>query len=152
MERASRYGPEVLSEWSSWGGKAVVAKFGREYFTELRKRRTHYPKYSEPVAQPTPRLLAGKKNGRLGGDARAERHSPKQLRGWARMGGIATRERHGKDFFRKIRKLRRHYKKNYLTRKTKERLKKQADQVIQRLTKKIVSALGDSDAKPKSKN
>src|ERR1017187_8731271 len=130
LERSLRYGPDVLAEWSSWGGQAVVEKYGREYFIELRKRRKHYPKYSEPVAQPSPRLLAGKRNGEKGGNARAERHCPQQLREWARLGGIATWERHGPDFFRRIRKLRRHYKKGYLTGKTKERLKRQTERVI----------------------
>jgi hypothetical protein len=148
LERASRYGPEVLAEWSSRGGKVVVAKYGREYFIALRKRRKHYPKYSQPAAQPSPRLLAGKRNGEKGGNARAERHSPEQLREWARIGGIATRERHGLEFFRGIRKLRRHYKKGYLQHKTKKRLERQADRVIQRLEKKILDAAEDYYAGP----
>jgi hypothetical protein len=152
LERASRYGPEVLAEWSSRGGKTVVEKYGREYFTELRKRRKRYPKYSQPAVQPSPRLLAGSRNGQRGGNARAECHSPKQLREWARLGGIATRERHGLKFFRGIRKLRLHYKKGYLQHKTKKRLKRQADQVIMRLTKKILSAVGVYDGKPARRN
>jgi hypothetical protein len=45
--RASRYSGEVLSEWASSGGNAVLLKYGREYFSELRKRRKNYPKFSE---------------------------------------------------------------------------------------------------------
>jgi hypothetical protein len=152
LERALRFGPEVLAEWSSWGGKAVVAKYGREYFVELRKRRKHYPKYSQPAAQPSPRLLAGKRNGEKGGNARAERHSPKQLREWARMGGIATRERHGLKFYRKIRKMRSHYKKGYLQNKTKKRMERQADRIIQRLEKKILGGVEDYYAGPTRRN
>jgi hypothetical protein len=44
QERASRYERVILSEWSSRGGKAVLAKYGPEYFKELRKRRKNYPK------------------------------------------------------------------------------------------------------------
>ena len=47
QERALRYGKDVLSEWASWGGKAVLEKYGREYFVEIRKKRNIYPKYSE---------------------------------------------------------------------------------------------------------
>jgi hypothetical protein len=148
LERASRYGPEVLAEWSAWGGKAVVEKYGREYFAELRKRRKHYPKYSQPAAQPSPRLLAGRSNGQRGGNARAERHSPKQLRKWARLGGIATRDRHGLKFYRKIRKRRSHYKTGYLQHKAKKRLDRQAERVIQRLAKKILGGAEDYYAGP----
>ena len=95
QERAARYGREVLSEWASCGVKAALAKFNWAYFKKLRKRRKHYPKYSQPVAQPSPRMLAAKKNAEKGGNARAEQHDTKQLREWARQGGLATRERHG---------------------------------------------------------
>jgi hypothetical protein len=61
QERASRYEHVILSEWASWRGKAVLERYGPEYFKELRKRRKHYPKYSEsPVIQTSPRVLAGK--------------------------------------------------------------------------------------------
>jgi hypothetical protein len=46
QERASRYDSDVLSEWASWGGKAVLEKYGRGYFAEIRKKRKNYPKYS----------------------------------------------------------------------------------------------------------
>jgi hypothetical protein len=39
QERALRYEQVILSEWGSRGGKAVLAKYGPEYFKELRKRR-----------------------------------------------------------------------------------------------------------------
>jgi hypothetical protein len=38
------------------------------------------------------------------------------------LGGIATRARHGKEFFREIRKLRMYYLKGYVTRKTKQKM------------------------------
>ena len=127
QERASRYEQVILSEWGFRGGKAVLAKYGPDYFKELRKRRKHYPKYSEsPVVQPNLRVLAGRQNGHRGGMRRAEFYSPEHLREWARMGGIATRTRHGNEFFREIRKLRKYYLKGYLTQKTKDRLREQA--------------------------
>ena len=91
QERASRYDQVILSEWASRGGKAVLAKYGPEYFKELRKRRTHYPKYSEsPVLQPNRRVLAAKENGRRGGMRRAEFYSPEHLRGPARLRQAAS--------------------------------------------------------------
>lgn len=56
---------------------------------------------------------------------------------WARKGGKATRARHGKDFYREIRSLRKRYPKGYLARKTKERLR-------ERFTR-TVSALAEDD-------
>ena len=49
LKRASRffYRPEILSEWSSRGGKAVLKRYGTEYFAALRKRRKNYPKYKK---------------------------------------------------------------------------------------------------------
>jgi hypothetical protein len=43
-ERARRYEPLILQEWGSLGGRAILKKFGREYFVRLRKRRKIYPK------------------------------------------------------------------------------------------------------------
>src|SRR5215469_10300655 len=52
--RADLYGAEVLSEWASRGGQAVLAKYGPDYFAELRKRRTgtggRFGKRSEHIA------------------------------------------------------------------------------------------------------
>lgn len=127
QERASRYDDVILSEWGSWGGKAVVAKYGTEYFVELRKRRTSYPKYSNPpVIQPSRRLIAARENGRKGGIRRAEYFSPESLQAMARQGGIATRARYGTEFYGAIRKFRTCYPKGYLTHKTKQRLQKEA--------------------------
>lgn len=53
---------------------------------------------------------------------RAEFYSPEHLREWARLGGIATRTRHGNEFFREIRKLRMYYLKGYVTRKTRQKM------------------------------
>jgi hypothetical protein len=97
QERALRYEQVILSEWGSRGGKAVLAKYGPEYFKELRRRRKHYPKYSEsPVIRPNWRSMAGRQNGHRGGMRRAEFYSREHLREWAQLGGIATRTRHGK--------------------------------------------------------
>jgi hypothetical protein len=124
QERASRYERVILSEWASWGGKAVLERYGREYFKGLRKRRKNYPKYSEsPVIRPNLRKIASQENGRRGGMRRAEFYSPEHLREWARLGGIATRTRHGNEFFREIRKLRKYYLKGYVTQKTKEKMR-----------------------------
>jgi hypothetical protein len=101
----------------------VLAKYCPEYFKALRKRRKHYPKYSEsPVIRPNLRLIAPRRNGHRGGMRRAKFYSPEHLREWARLGGIATRARHGNGFFREIRKLRKYYLKGYVTRKTKQKM------------------------------
>ena len=46
-ERASRYSGEVLSQWASRGGQAVLHKYGPNYFIALRKRRKNYLKRNE---------------------------------------------------------------------------------------------------------
>jgi hypothetical protein len=122
QERAVRYDHVIRSEWASRGGKAVLAKYGREYFKELRKRRTHYFKYSEsPLIPPDRRVVAGKRNGSRGGMARAEAYPFEHLRKWGRLGGIATRNRYGNEFYREIRKKRKHHLKHYVTQKTKQK-------------------------------
>jgi hypothetical protein len=135
--RASRYEPVILSEWSSWGGKAVLEKYGPAYFKQLRRRRKRYPKQSPSVTQTNPRVVAARANGQRGGLARAQLHDPEQLKQWARLGGIATRRRHGADFFRTIRKRRKRYRRGYLTRKTKARLKAQASKINERMNQEI---------------
>lgn len=126
--RAARYEPLILSEWASKGGKAVLQKYGREHFVELRKRRgTKPPERPEPW--PSPKLrkyfksIAARENGRKGGFARAELFYPKCRQAMAREGGIATRNRYGNEFFREIRKRRKNYAKGYMTRKTKQRMR-----------------------------
>ena len=105
----------------------MLEKYGREYFIEMRKRRTHYPKYSEsPLIQPSHRSLAARVNGRKGGIRRANYYSPACLQAMAREGGIATRNRYGSEFYREIRKKRKYYLKGYITKKTKERLRQWA--------------------------
>jgi hypothetical protein len=123
--RAGRYSSEKLSEWAAKGGEAVLAKHGPDYFVALRKRRKKYPKQNEPyvVFQDCPGVVAGRQNGQRGGFARAELHRPERRKEWARLGGIATRTRHGNDFYREIRKLRKYYPKECLTRKAEERLR-----------------------------
>src|SRR5437773_2577035 len=124
--RAGCYSSKKLSEWAARGGEAVLAKYGPDYFVALRKRRKNYPRQNESYAlvQDSPRVVAGRRNGQRGGVARARLHGPEKRKEWARLGGIATRSRHGNDFYREIRKLRRCYpKKGYLSRKTNERLR-----------------------------
>lgn len=40
--RACKYDPFILSEWAAMGGRAVLQKYGREHFVEMRKRRKTY--------------------------------------------------------------------------------------------------------------
>jgi hypothetical protein len=120
--RAGRYSSEKLSEWAAKGGEDVLSKHGPDYFVELRKLRKNYPKQSKPyvVFQDSPRVVSARYNGQRGGFARAQRHGPERRKEWARLGDIATRTRHGNEFYRDIRKLRKRY--GLLTRKTRERL------------------------------
>jgi hypothetical protein len=132
-ERASRYSGEVLSEWASRGGEAVLHKYGPDYFTQLRKRRKNYPKYSEsPVIKPNWRVRIAWENGQKGGLVRAGRYSHTWFREWARLGGIATWVRHGNKFYREIRKKRKYYEKNYFTQKTKMRLRRKCERESRR--------------------
>jgi hypothetical protein len=119
--RADNHDPVVLSEWSSWGGKAVLEKYGREYFVALRKRRKSYPKFSQSPADPNSRATSAWQNGQKGGERRAELYGPDWLREWGRLGGIETRTRYGNKFYREIRAKQKYYKKGYQTRKTKKR-------------------------------
>jgi hypothetical protein len=135
-KRASVYSGDVLSEWASHGGKAVLAKYGADYFAELRKRRKNYPNSSEsPVVQSNWRSIMARENGQKGGLARAERYSSECFREWGRIGGIETRTRYGKKFYREIRKKRQYYKKGYLTRKTKMRLRKKYESLASKASK-----------------
>ena len=128
QERAARHDHWVLAEWGSRGGKAVLEKYGREYFTGLRKLRTHYPKYKMDYSESplNRRLMAARMNGRKGGIRRAEYYSPACLQAMARAGGIATRNRYGSEFYREIRKKRKYYQKGYITKRTKERIRQWA--------------------------
>jgi hypothetical protein len=110
------------------GGAAVLHKYGRDYFAQLRKRRKSYPKYSEsPVITPNWRLRAASENGQKGGLVRAARYSYTHFREWGRLGGIATWVRYSKKFYREIRKKWKCYEKNYFTRKTKMRLRRKCE-------------------------
>jgi hypothetical protein len=141
-KRASVYSADVLSEWASHGGKAVLAKYGPEYFAELRKRRKTYPKQNEcPVVQPNWRKIQAWEKGQKGGLARAARYSPECFREWGRIGGIETRTRYGKKFYREIRKKRKYYKKGYLTRKTKMRLRKKYERLAGKASKEQNAAI-----------
>jgi hypothetical protein len=118
-ERAKRYSDEVLSEWASRGGQAVLYKYGPDYFVQLRKRRTNYPKNSDsPVIPPNWRSRIAWENGQRGGLARAALYSHTHFREWGRLGGIETWCRYGNKFYREIRQKRKYYRKGYLSRKT----------------------------------
>jgi hypothetical protein len=75
----------------------------------------------------------GSENGRRGGLARAKGHSREELSEWARRGGVTTRKRYGRNFFRKIRKLRRYYPSGYLAAKTKQQIKKETEDLMRSL-------------------
>jgi hypothetical protein len=127
--RARRFAdqPELLKEWSSWGGKAVLEKYGREHFVEIRKLRQDYPsKCNFSEADRIRRSIVAKVNGRKGGLVRAELYGESHRREWGRSGGLATKSLYGSDFFRLIRKRRFTYRKGYITRKTKLRLRAEA--------------------------
>ena len=146
--RASHYSGDVLSEWASQGGKAVLAKYGPEYFAALRKRRKNYPKQNEsPVIPPNWRSITAWENGQKGGMARAARYSPECFREWGRLGGIETLVRHGKKFYREIRKKRKYYKKGYLTRKTKMRWRKKCERLARKERGSAIGPLWEAVAK-----
>jgi len=128
-ERAKRYSGDVLSEWASRGGQALLHKFGPDYFVNLRKRRKNYPKYSEsPVIRPNWRARIAWENGQKGGLVRAALYSYTHFREWGRLGGIETWCRYGSTFYRQIRRKRKYYQKNYFTRKTKLRMLRKCEQ------------------------
>jgi len=125
--RANRNDGVVLQEWSSRGGKKVLQKYGRQYFVALRKKRKHYPSFwKSPITLRRQRSITNGENGRCGGLERTRLYSPEHFREWGRLGGMATRARHGTEFFREIRKMREYYPKGYMTRKTKARLREEA--------------------------
>jgi hypothetical protein len=147
--RASCYSEDVLSEWASRGGPAVLLKYGREYFAELRKRRKNYPKNTEsPVIEPNWRSIAAKQNGQKGGIARAAFYGPDWIREWGRLGGIETRSRHGAEFYREIRSKRKYYKKKgYQTRKTKVRWQKECERLAREERNPAIALLWLATAK-----
>ena len=49
--------------------------------------------------QPSPRVLAARKNGALGGKARAAKHSKAEIAKWGAKGGNQTLALYGSDFF-----------------------------------------------------
>jgi hypothetical protein len=131
--RAERYGHEVLSDWASSGGFAILGKYGKQYFSDLRKRRKHYPKRyvdqtDEPAVTTPPAVVSARANGQRGGFARAKRYSKQHIVEWGRRGGLAVRKLYGRDYFRKIRKLRKRYRKGYLTKTTKQRIQRELDE------------------------
>jgi hypothetical protein len=64
-----------------------------------------------------------------------------RFREWGRIGGIETRTRYGRKFYREIRKRRKYYKKGYLTRKTKMRLRKKYERLASKASKEQNSAI-----------
>jgi hypothetical protein len=47
------------------------------------------------TSQPSPRVLAARRNGALGGKARAAKHSKEMRDKWSSKGGFVTSERYG---------------------------------------------------------
>jgi hypothetical protein len=147
-KRASVYSGDVLSEWASHGGKAVLAKYGSDYFAELRKRRKNYPKQNEsPVIRPNWRSIQAWEKGQKGGLARAASYSPECFREWGRVGGIETLVRHGKKFYQEIRKKRKYYEKGYRTRKTKMQWRKKCEREARREKGSVIAGLWKAAAK-----
>ncbi len=123
--------PELIKEWSSWGGKATLEKYGREHFREIRELRQHYPRQCSQKelseAARIRRSFAAQVNGRKGGLVRAELYGGEHRREWGRLGGTATRNRYGSEFYRAIRRRRVTYREpGYITRRTKVRLRNEA--------------------------
>lgn len=52
------------------------------------------------VSQPSPRAIASRRNGALGGKARAAKYSKKQIQEWGAKGGLATSALYGPDLVR----------------------------------------------------
>lgn len=100
--RAEKYSPEQLAAWAAMGGRAVLKKHGAGYFKRLRQKRGSQPKIYE-VEQQSPQQTAARRNGSAGGFWRARRYSAEQRRDWARLGGLAVLEKHGKEHFRRMR-------------------------------------------------
>jgi hypothetical protein len=104
--RAARHTGEELSEWASRGGEAVLAKYGSNYFAQIRKHREYYPTKSERAAlAATLKIPAARPHG----FARLDKYGPEQRSEWARRGGLTTKTRYGTDFYRRIRKQRKNY-------------------------------------------
>src|SRR5215470_3039976 len=109
---------------------AVLAKYGREYFVSLRGQRKNLrsgeiareERDAYDASMLATRLMSFWRNGQKGGLARRALYGAQQCSEWVLQGGMATRERYGKDYYSEIRKLRKRYRKGYVTRKTKERL------------------------------
>jgi hypothetical protein len=72
--------------------------------------------------------LTERANGQRGGFARAERYSHQHIVEWGRRGGLKVRKLYGHNYFRKIRKLRKRYRKGYLTKTTKQRIQRELDE------------------------
>ena len=51
------------------------------------------------ATQVSPRTLASRRNGALGGKARAAKHSKAKMKAWSSKGGTSTLNRYGTEFF-----------------------------------------------------
>lgn len=60
------------------------------------------------VHQPSPRVLACRRNGRLGGLARAKKVTSEKMKEWSSRGGKATFDRYGSGLMSFITKKRKH--------------------------------------------
>lgn len=49
------------------------------------------------TVQPSPRALASRRNGALGGKARAKKYNKQQIQKWGSKGGLVTSELYGSD-------------------------------------------------------
>jgi hypothetical protein len=86
-----------------------------------------YPsKCDFPGAAHIRRSIVAQANGQKGGLVRAELYGDEHRREWGRLGGLATKNLYGSDFFRMIRQRRTTYHKGYMTKKTKVRLREEA--------------------------
>ncbi len=111
LTRASRHDPEMLRAWSAAGGNATLRRYGRKHFVEIRKLRTQNKRRPSTAVYLAPHMVSARRNGSRGGIVTAETYDKKTRREWARLGGLATLARYGRDHFSKIRKLRKSYPK-----------------------------------------
>jgi general stress protein YciG len=64
---------------------------------------------AEIPTEPTPRTIASRENGGLGGEARATRNDHVVLQEWSSRGGKKVLQKYGREYFVALRKKRKHY-------------------------------------------
>jgi hypothetical protein len=118
--------------WSSRNGppegerRCLKSTVGSTSSSSARSESTTLSYWQSPLTRRAHKSLTNAEYRRQGGDIRASLYSPEHFREWGRLGGKATRERHGNEFFREIWKMRKYYPKGYMTRKTKVRIRENA--------------------------